>query len=581
MPSRLFGFALHQQCKRSQTLDRSSVAAHWHLLIGTKMTIGYIDRLRGLAGDLWNVAVDEHQAGKLDRRELLKYAGLIGIGGLASAALPGFAPAARAAGAPGATIRVGLDQPTAAIDPVLITDSASISILSQVGEYLLFDDAATGLQPSLAVSWQSDDDVTVWTVKLRDGVRFNNGQALTSTDVVASFERLVDPANSSSALSAYKGLLSKGSIRAVDPLTVAFHLDVPNSNFPFYISSSVVNAVILPANYDGNFEKSFVGTGPFKLESYRPKQGATFVRNPNYWGEKALPEKVEFTFYNDEQAQVLALKSGALDVIPYTPRSALAVDGNSAYRVISVDSSRHDEVHLRTDQPEFKDKRIRRALALSIDREAVAKGLFRGRARVGNDSPFAPIFASTDPSVPQRKQDLNEAKRLLAEAGVANGFKVTLTTERAYDIPDYAVLIQNFARRIGIDVSLNILPQDGYFGSANFGSSPWLDSTFGITDYGHRGTPDIFLNATLKSSGTWNAAHFNNSDYDRLLLEYSRATDLKSQRLAAGKIQQLLLDETPLIISYFLQYSRITSAKVAGVGFTAISHLLLARAHTV
>ena len=154
---------------------------------------------------------------------------------------------------------------------------------------------------------------------------------------------------------------------------------------------------------------------------------------------------------------------------------------------------------------------------------------------------------------------------------------MSLTTDQTYDIPDYAVFIQNFAKEAGIDVKLNVLPQDAYSGSATFGSSPWLDSVLGITDYGHRGTPDICLNATLKSSGAWNAAHFKNPAYDALLLDYSKARDLNAQRLAAGKIQTLLLDETPAIISYFSQYTRITSTKVEGVRFTAISHMLLDR----
>ena len=162
-----------------------------------------------------------------------------------------------------------------------------------------------------------------------------------------------------------------------------------------------------------------------------------------------------------------------------------------------------------------------------------------------------------------------------------NGFPLTLTTERAYEIPDYAVLIQNFFKLVGVAVTLNVEPQDAYYGAATFGKSDWLDSPLGITDYGHRGTPDIFLNATLKSTGTWNAAHFNSPAYDALVADYSTALDLKTQRLAAGKIQRLLLDETPLVIAYFSQYSRITSAKVQGVRFTAISHLLLDRASFV
>ncbi|RAZ76238.1 ABC transporter substrate-binding protein [Mesorhizobium atlanticum] len=534
-----------------------------------------IDALRNLSGDIWNVAVDEYAKGYLKRRDLLKYAALIGLTGFAASQGLGFSRA-RAAAA-GGTVRVGLGQPTKAIDPVTVTDPASIGVLSQVGEYLILDDPKDGLQPKLALSWEADETAKRWTFKLRPGVKFHDGRTVTAKDVVASFERLVDPNSGSSALSAYKGILSKGGAKIVDDETVAFDLDQSNSNFPFYVSSDVYNAVILPADYAGDFEKNFNGTGPFKLESFRPKQGASFVRNPDYWGDKALPDRIEIKFFDDEQAQVVALQAGQLDVIPSTTRLELAIEGNANFKLLSVQASSHDVVHLRTDQAPFTDKRIRRALALTLDREAIVKGLLKGRAIVGNDTPFAPIFPSADPSVPQRKQDLAEAKRLLAEAGVPNGFQVTLTTERAYDIPDYAVIIQNFAKKAGIDIKLNVLPQDAYYGSAAFGSSPWLDSNLGITDFGHRGTPDIFLNATLKSDGAWNAAHFKNADYDALLVDYGKARDLQAQRIAAGKIQALLLDETPEIISYFSQYSRIASSKVEGVRFTAISHLLLDR----
>ena len=537
-----------------------------------------LNALRILSGDRWNVAVDEYSAGHLSRRDLIRYASLLGLTGFAATQNFGLpAPARAATGRPGGIVRVGLDQPTSAINPVSVTDPASIAVIAQVGEYLLFDDSETGLRPALALSWSGDEAAKVWTFKLREGVKFHDGRVLTAKDVVATFERLVDPASGSSALSAYKGLLSKGAAKALDDHTVAFTLDVANGNFPFYVSSDVVNAVILPADFSGDFEASFPGTGPFRLESFRPKQGANFVRNADYWGEKALPDRVEITFYSDAQAQVLGLLAGQLEVIPYTPRSALAIGNNPAFRIQSVQASTHNQLHFRTDQPPFQDKRVRRALALTIDREAIVKGLFKGRGIVGNDSPFAPIFPSTDPAVPQRKQDLAEAKRLLAEAGVPNGFPVTLTTERAYEIPDYAVLIQNYARQAGIAVTLNVEPQEAYYGAATFGKSDWLDSTFGLTDYGHRGTPDIFLNATLRSSGTWNAAHFNNPTYDALVTDYSTALDLKAQRLAAGKIQTLLLDETPVVIAYFSQYSRITNAKVEGVRFTAISHLLLDR----
>ncbi len=220
---------------------------------------------------------------------------------------------------------------------------------------------------------------------------------------------------------------------------------------------------------------------------------------------------------------------------------------------------------MRCDTGPFMDKRVRRALALSIDREKLVAGLFRGFAVIGNDSPFAPAFPSTDTSVPQRKQDLRQAKELLEAAGVGKGFKVTLTTERFNEIPDYAILLQNFARPLGIDITLNVEAQDAYYGKAVYGQSDWLDSTLGITDYGQRGVPNVYLRAPLLSDGTWNGAHFKNPDYDALVTQFGRTSDIGGQRALAGKIETLLLDETPIIFAYFYDYLVVTKKSLVGI----------------
>jgi peptide/nickel transport system substrate-binding protein len=206
---------------------------------------------------------------------------------------------------------------------------------------------------------------------------------------------------------------------------------------------------------------------------------------------------------------------------------------------------------MRCDIGPLADKRVRQALALCIDRTKLVEGLCRGMAAVGNDSPFAPAFPSTDKSVPQRVQDIARAKQLLGEAGVPNGFDMTLTTLRYSDIPAYAQVFQNFAKEIGVRITLNIEDQDKYYGKAVFGQSDWLDSPLGITDYAHRSVPNVFVQSPLVSDGPWNAAHFKNPTYDGLVATYLKAIDLPSQRKAAADIQRLLLDETPIIFSYF------------------------------
>jgi peptide/nickel transport system substrate-binding protein len=543
-----------------------------------------IDSIRRGSSELENHVIDEFAAGHIDRRAFLRHGSVIGmslplmgtiLGAFGAAVV---SPAARAATA-GATIRVATTVPAAAIDPVTVADGGGLLMLQQTGEFLANSGSDLRLKPVLAESWKPNEDGTVWTFKLRKGVKFHSGKTMTADDVVATIDRLADPKNSSNALSAFSGVLSKGATKKVDDETVEFHLDAPNGNFPYYLSSDNYNAIILPADYAGDFEKNFNGTGAFKLDKYTPKVGASFLRNDDYWGPKALPARTEFTFYADMQPQVLALQGHQVDIINQLPvLQGIALLNDPNIHMISIKSSAHTQVHMRNDMAPFTDKRVRRAIALCLDRVKLAKGLFRGRTDLGNDSPFAPVFPSTDKTVPQRHRDIATAKQLMAAAGLANGFKTKLTTEKYLEIPEYAVVIQNAVKAIGIDLELNVESQDAYYGKAVFGQSDWLDSIVGITDYGHRGVPNVLLAAPFKSDGTWNAAHFKNKDYDSLTAQYIAALDLQSQRKTAGEIQRLLLDETPVIMSYFYDFLTATTKKVAGVQSTAMAQLFLARA---
>ncbi len=539
-----------------------------------------IDALRRTLGALANDLVDELVAGRVDRRGFLRHGSLLGLalpllGGIASTLGAVAAPRpARAAGKPGGTIRVALTVPAGAIDPVTIADNGGLTMLIQGAEFLCLLQPDLTLKPVLAESWTHNDDGSVWTFKLRPGVKYHSGGTMVADDVIASIDRLCNPKNASNALSAFKGILSPGNTKKIDDLTVEFHLDAPYGAFPYVVSSDNYNCVILPASYKGDFEHAWDGTGPFMLEKYTPKVGASFVRNPNYWGAKALPDRTEFTFYTDLQPQILALQGGQVDVINQLQVSGgQAVLNDPRFTVIRENGTGHEQVHMRCDTGPFTDKRVRRALALSLNRKKLVAGLFRGLAVVGNDSPFAPAFPMTDTSIPQRDQDIRQAKELMAAAGVAKGFAVTLTTERYIEIPDYAVLIKNFGKEIGIDITLNVEAQDAYYGKAQFGQSDWLDSTLGITDYGNRGVPNVFLRAPLLSDGPWNGAHFKNKTYDGLVDQYSRAADLGGQRTLARQIQELLLDETPIIFGYFYDY--LVPVKKGLTGIPPIANRLL------
>jgi peptide/nickel transport system substrate-binding protein len=539
-----------------------------------------LDALRAHSSPPENAVIDEFVAGRIGRREFLRFAGVLGMSApLLCACAPG---AGLPAGKPGARLTIGMTVPAGLIDPLTVADTGGVCMLSQTGEYLAVSDPDLHLRPVLAESWQPNGDGSIWTFKIRQGVKFHDGRSLSSADVVATINRLADPANGSVALSAFAGSLSKGGARAIDAATVEFHLDAPNGSFPYLVSSDNYNAIILPADYDGGFEKNFNGTGAFRLERFTAKDRASFVRNPDYWGVKALPERTLFIFYDSIQAQILAMQGGQLDVLLHAPvQGSQALLADPHLTILTLKSSAHEQLHMRADSGAFADARVRRAMALCLNRDNLVSGLFRGLAAAGNDSPFAPVFAATDPQVPQRRQDLAQARELLAAAGFAKGFKATLTTERFVEIPDYAVVIQNAARQIGVQLRLNVEEQSAYFGRATFGQSDWLDSQMGIEDYAHRGVPNIFLTATLGSRGTFNAAHFKSSQYDSLAASYIAALDPAAQRRAAGDIQRLLLAETPVIFGYFYDWLSVTGKRIHGVRPSANGQLLLDQSHWI
>jgi peptide/nickel transport system substrate-binding protein len=544
-----------------------------------------VDEVRKERSELENHIIDEYSAGKISRREFVRRGTVIGMsiplvsflaaacgGGNEEAAAPTppaepgesapatSEPAATEPAQAGGTIRVALIQPATEPNPLLVQDEGGAGILGATGEFLSFSDAKLELQPKLAESWTPNDDASVWTFAIRQGVTFHDGTPMTANDVVQTFEKLIDPdTGSSNAKSALGGVLSPGGAEAPDDATVVFNLDAPNGNFPTLVSSANYNAIIIPADLDpATWGTTFQGTGPFKLESFDPQVGLTVVRNDAYWGPPALVDKLDIKFYAEEAPMILAFQGDEVDFVEHFSvggGKALLDDPNA--QVIAIRTATHRQLSMRNDKEPFTDKRVRQALALAVDRAALVEGLWDGLADQGNDSPFAPLYPSTDPSVPQRVQDIDQAKQLLADAGV-DGFEVELRSLDTFDIPDLSALLKNYFAEIGVNITINITDSASYYGDGVFGSSPWLDSTLSLVDYGHRPVPNVYF-AALLSDGVWNAAHFKNPTFDDLARQYVAALDLDSQRAAAKQIQELLLDETPIIFPYF--YNFLSAAK--------------------
>ena len=549
-----------------------------------------LDDLRRGRGPVQEHVIDEFVAGRLSRRDFLRRGSMVGLsvpllGGILAACGSSGSPSSSSSTGPGkagANIKAGLLVPAAAINPITIADQGGLELIGNVGEFLVFTDQAGHYHPWLATSWSANSDASVWTFKIRQGVKFNNGTPMTVDDVVYSFKTQSDPKGSANALSVFGGLLSPDGVQKVDDKTVAFHLDAPDGGFVDAVSEDNYNMIIVPNNYDyGNYQKEFVGTGRFMSTSYTPNVGATFVRNPHYWGTKALPSKVDFTFYPEEAPMAAALQAGSIDCMDQFSVATSPQLLSSSYNVISLKAATHRELSMRNDVGPFKNKLVRQAVAYTLDRPAIVAALFKGQAVIGNDSPFAPNFPSRNTSVPQRAKNLTLAKQLLGQAGVPHGFKTPLLTETTQEIPHFAQIIKQSAAQIGIDIALTIETPTKYYGQAVFGKSDWLDGEMSLVDYGARSVPNVILAAPLQSinaksgQGPWNAAHFNNPAYDKLSRDFIAAVDLSTQRKLAGQIERLLLDETPIIYAYFYNYLSASQKNVTGTYPTAQGQFFL------
>ena len=267
------------------------------------------------------------------------------------------------------------------------------------------------------------------------------------------------------------------------------------------------------------------------------------MRNDAYWGGPQAFDQVVMTFYNDSQSQILALQGGQLDLIPqFGYQEGRPLFNNKALQVFRQKSSVHREIPMAVDSAAWKDKRVRVAMALLLNRPSIIKTLFGGIATLGNDSPFAPNMLATNTSVPQRKQDVARAKALLQAAGVSS-LDTTLTTYRAYELPDLAVLVQNAAKLGGIDLTLDIHDARDSTTEGRRRSAPAVPrgSTLPmtITDWAPRAVPNVYLVSSFKSGGIWNASHIANRNLDRMIDQFTAAVELKAQRKLAGQIQTI------------------------------------------
>ncbi|MGL6279979.1 MAG: ABC transporter substrate-binding protein [Gaiella sp.] len=545
-------------------------------------------RFSSAAGPLENNLIDELVAGEYDRQEFIARATMFGLSLgtigllLKYAGLEGVAFAAPEAVKAGGTIRVGLPA-GGSLEPYLLNDGGALALSGIPGEYLTFTNPKGQVVPWLATSWKPNKDATEWVFQLRKGVRFHNGQVMTSRDVVASMKQYVGAKESNAGLSPF---FDPSGVSAVGPNAVRFKLKSAIGVFPYLLSQTTYQAIIQrtsDAAKPGQWVKNgMIGTGAFKLKSLVEKRSAELVRHDAYWGGKPPLDGVKVTYFTGSAPLVLALRGGQIDLaMQLSPQEVQPFKNNSRFTTYSLPTAAHRQLCMRTDQGVLRDPRVRRAVALVANRPQIVERVMLGSATVGNDNPFWKGFAVSSPDVRQRSQNLQLARALLKAANAEN-LKFNITTWNFLDHTDHAAAMQAYARDAGIEIGLEVMDVSKYYDSEPAGAdyastTPWLNRTASLTEYGARGVPNIYLTRCYVSTGDWNASHYKNAEFDSLAKTYLGASEIAAQRKATKRMAGLLLRDTPVITNYFINYVTASSSKVKNYVPEGISHVRLAK----
>lgn len=437
------------------------------------------------------------------------------------------------------------DGPTGTMDPAFNQIDADAARISLVYERLVLLDKSFSPQPQLAESWSSNATGDTWTFKLRPGVEFHNGKAMTAADVVYTYKRLIDPATGSAVATTF-GALSAEGITASDDKTVVFKLKSPVVEFPSLIANRFTYIVPEGSTKD-QLRTRGIGTGPFKVEDFTPgKEPSIFVKHERYW-RKGFPkvDRVELRAIPDASARISALLTGQIDLSWDVPRVGLkSLEGASNITVTSSPSPYVMSLTMWVDTPPFNDVRVREAMKIVIDRKKMVDLVLSGKGQLADDQPGASWIQYGLKDAPKAR-DIAKAKQLLAQAGHPNGIDVELYTSEA--IPGFlemATLYQAMASEAGIRVKITKSPADGYF--ANI----WRKVPFMCTSKGGRNADEAMAIFYL-SDAAWNDTHWKNADFDKLIREARQTVDADKRAQLYQTAQKLIRDDGGTILPMF------------------------------
>ncbi len=472
------------------------------------------------------------------------------------------------------TLVVGLTANPVSLDPFKTTDSPAGRVNYAIHETLVLRDAENNIVPGLAESWEIVDDVT-YNFKIRQGVKFHNGEELTAEDVKFSF----DQQNGNPHAESVTGTVDFENSKVLDTYTFQLKMKEPFGPILQHLAHQVTSIVNKKAYTEAgeNYSDHPVGTGPYMFVEWKPDDYVKLNVFEDYWGKKGQIKEVLIRIIPESATRSIEVESGGIDIaVQVSPSEVSRLESNPKVKVYFQESFTTNFVAMNTTRAPFDNVKVRQAINYAIDKEAILKVVYQGIGSVGS-APISPTVWGYNPNLPPFTYNPEKAKELLAEAGYPDGFPMVITTDENQVRRDVAEMVQAQLSQVGIQIEIATLERGAYIGKVIAGE---LDMF--VLGWSTFGDPDYALYASFHSTmhgASGNMSFYSNPEVDKLLEAGRRSVDEASRLEAYTKAQEIIWDESPCV--FIQHYVEVTaySADLQGFAVTPEGYFLFNEMH--